>query len=173
MMPDISKKKRRMKKPSFRFIFPALVFLLYGILWLTMPDQAFMAARASGHMLTHLLWPLVLVFLFMIGLNIFLKPLQLAKILAKNTPFKQKLFFAAAGIISSGPIYAWYPLLKDFREKGAAPSLMAVFLVNRAVKLFLLPLMISIFGWQFVAALTVLTVAGSFLVGEVVGALTD
>jgi hypothetical protein len=48
-----------------------------------------------------------------------------------------------------GPIYAWYPLLKELREKGAANSLIAIFLGNRAVKPFLLPIMISYFGWVY------------------------
>jgi len=52
-------------------------------------------------------------------------------------------------------------------------SLIAVFLVNRAVKPFLLPVMVSMFGWTYVLILTLLTVAGSFSVGFVVGALLD
>ncbi len=52
-------------------------------------------------------------------------------------------------------------------------SLIGVFLVNRAVKPFLLPVMVSIFGWTYVLILTLLTVAGSFSVGFVVGALLD
>jgi uncharacterized membrane protein YraQ (UPF0718 family) len=42
---------------------------------------------------------------------------------------------------------------------------MAVFLVNRAVKPALIPMMISLFGWSFVLLLTLLTVAASFCVG--------
>ncbi len=78
---------------------------------------------------------------------------------------KQTLFAAIVGILSSGPIFAWYPILKELKDRGAAPSLIAVFLVNRAVKLPLLPMMISLFGWPFVLLLTLLTVAGSFGVG--------
>jgi len=52
-------------------------------------------------------------------------------------------------------------------------SLIAVFLLNRAVKPFVLPVMVSMFGWTYVLILTLLTVAGSFSVGFVVGALLD
>jgi len=109
----------------------------------------------------------------MMGLNFFLKPPQPAKFLAKGTSVKAKLLSAAAGVISAGPIYAWYPMLKDFRERGAAHSLIAIFLVNRASKPFLLPMMISFFGWAYVLAFTLLTMAGSLCVGIAVGALLD
>jgi len=52
-------------------------------------------------------------------------------------------------VISMGPIYAWYPLLKELRGKGATNSFIAVFLGNRAVKPFLLPIMISYFGGMY------------------------
>ena len=72
---------------------------------------------------------------------------------------------AVAGIISTGPIYAWYPLLKDLREKGAGESSIAIFLYNRAVNHFLLPVMIGYFGWLYVAILIILTILASVVVG--------
>jgi hypothetical protein len=57
------------------------------------------------------------------------------------------------------------------RKKGAANSLIAVFLGNRAVKPFLLPIMISYFGWVYVALLTLFTVSGSLAVGYLVNTL--
>ncbi len=69
-----------------------------------------------------------------------------------------------AGIISVGPIYAWYPMLKDLREKGAGNFPITLFLCNRAVKPFLLPMMVAIFGWEYVVILTVLTVMASFII---------
>ena len=75
-----------------------------------------------------------------------------------SSPTADKYLSALAGIISTGPIYVWYPMLKDLREKGAKHFLIAVFLVNRAVKPFLLPVIISFFGWIYALVLTVLTV---------------
>jgi uncharacterized membrane protein YraQ (UPF0718 family) len=70
-----------------------------------------------------------------------------------------------------GPIYAWYPLLKELRGKGAKNSSIAIFLGNRAVKPFLLPIMISYFGWLYVGLLTLFTIAGSLAVGYLVNIL--
>jgi len=59
-------------------------------------------------------------------------------------------------------------LLKDLREKGAAHSLIAVFLYNRSVKPFLLPIMIAYLGWIYVVILTIMTVIASFATGYVI-----
>ncbi|MBW2137658.1 MAG: permease [Deltaproteobacteria bacterium] len=146
---------------------------LYLVLWYIAPEKTIVAIRSSIGLFSDLLLPLCLVFLLMIGLNVFLEPPHTTKFLGKEPTIKMKLLAALAGIISAGPIYAWYPMLKDLRQRGAEHSLIAIFLVNRAVKPFLLPVMISFFGWFYVLALTVLTVAGSFLVGALVGRLCD
>ncbi len=154
-------------------VFPLSVLGLYLVLWHVAPEKTMVALRSSIGVFSHVLLPLGMVFLVMIGLNVFLSPPDLAKFLGKGTAIPRNLFSAFAGIISAGPIYAWYPLLKDFREKGAEPSLIAVFLVNRAVKPFLLPMMISFFGLTYVLALTFLTIAGSLCVGFIVGTFLD
>jgi uncharacterized membrane protein YraQ (UPF0718 family) len=70
-----------------------------------------------------------------------------------------------------GPIYAWYPLLKELRNKGAENTLIALFLSNRAVKPLLMPVLISYFGWTYALILTVFSVLGSIAVGFTTGAL--
>ena len=64
-----------------------------------------------------------------------------------------------------GPIYAWYPLLKKLKDEGVGNGPIAIFLYNRAVKPFLLPVMIAYSGWTFVAILTALTVLASIAMG--------
>jgi uncharacterized membrane protein YraQ (UPF0718 family) len=168
-----SKKEFRKITPSLWLVFPASVLCLYLVLWRIAPEKTLVALRSSLGVFFHLLLPLCLVFLLMIALNMFLRPPHIAKFLRRGTTIEKKLFSAVLGIISAGPIYVWYPILKDLREKGAQPSLIAVFLVNRAVKPSLLPMMVSFFGWTYVLFLTLLTVVGSLCVGLVVGALLD
>jgi uncharacterized membrane protein YraQ (UPF0718 family) len=154
-------------------VFPAAVLSLYLVLWHIAPEKTIAAVRSSLGVFFHLLLPLCLVFLLMIALNMFLKPPHITKFLAKGTTIEKKLFSVVLGIISAGPIYAWYPMLQDLRKRGVQPSLFAVFLVTRAVKPALLPIMISFFGWAYILVLTLLIVGGSLCVGLVVGALLD
>jgi len=147
------------------FLFPAVILVVYGILFAVMPDRASSALKSSGNIFLNMLIPLCLVFVLMILLNLFLKPAQIARFLGKGAGIKGILLPATAGIISTGPIYAWYPLLKDLRRKGAGNSPIAIFLYNRAVKPFLLPVMIGYFGWAYVVILTILTVLASVAIG--------
>jgi len=159
-------------KSAIRFLaFPAIVLVIYLILLILMPDETIQAFKSCGGILRSLILPLCLVFAVMLLLNLFVKPAQIVRFLGTGAGVKGLLLAVAAGLISAGPIYAWYPLLKDLKEKGAANSLLAVFLYNRAVKPFLLPIMIVYFGWIYVVTLTVLTIIASIAVGYLVGAL--
>lgn len=137
MVSRRSKKDFLKIKPSLQPAFPVSVLVLYLALWHAVPGKTLASLQISIDILIRTSMPMRIIFLFIIGLNVFFHPPHLLKFLAKGTPIKRKLFAAAAGIISAGPIYAWYPMLKELREKEAEDSLVAVFLVNRAVKPFL------------------------------------
>ena len=159
------------KSAKRMLLFPVVVVVVYGILFAIMPDKALLALKSSSNVFLSIAKPLGLVLIVMLILNLLVKPAQIAKVLGRGTGIKGMILPAAAGIISAGPIYVWYPLLKDLKEKGAGIPQIAVFLYNRAVKPFLLPVMIAYFGWKYVAILTVLTILGSIVVGYSLGIL--
>ena len=130
-----------------------------------------MALRSSGKIFINLGVPLCLVCALMVAANLFLKPARITRFLGKEAGIKGIILSAAAGIISTGPIYAWYPLLKELREKGARNSQIAIFLGNRAVKPVMLPVMISYFGGLYVLILTLFIIIGSLAAGYLVGML--
>jgi len=154
-------------------LFPVAMAIIYGILFVVMPDKVSVALRSSGNIFLNMLIPLCSVFVIMLILNLFLKPAQIARFLGKGAGIKSVLLSVVAGIISTGPIYAWYPLLRDLRKKGAGSSPVAIFLYNRAVKPFLLPVMIGYFGWEYVVILTVCMILGSFVIGYALNSLTS
>jgi uncharacterized membrane protein YraQ (UPF0718 family) len=152
-------------------IFPGCVLVIYGIFFIIDPAGAERAFSSSVDILRNLMIPLSLVFTLMVLMNMFLRPAHIIGFLGKESGGKGIILSVAAGIISMGPIYAWYPLLRELRQKGTTNSLIAVFLGNRAVKPFLLPIMISYFGWLYVILLTLFTIAGSLAVGYLVNIL--
>jgi len=165
--------KRSTSQPSrYMLIFPFLVLVIYGVLFVITPEQALVAIKSSGKVCLTILPSLALVFVVMLSLNLFIKPAQIVRLLGSGTNIKGILFSVAAGIISMGPIYVWYPLLKELREKGAGNMLIAVFLYNRAVKPFLLPVMITYFGWVYVVLLTIFTILASVVQGYILGRFT-
>jgi uncharacterized membrane protein YraQ (UPF0718 family) len=152
-------------------IFPGSVLVLYAIVFVSSPARAAAAFGNSIGMLLNLMLPLGLVTGLMVLMNLLLGPAHIVKLLGQGSGSKGVLLSATAGIISMGPIYAWYPLLKELRQKGASSSLIAVFLGHRAVKPFLLPIMISYFTWVYVVVLTVFTIVGSLVIGYLVNIL--
>jgi len=136
-----------------------------------MPDKAFMALKNSGEVVIKIITPLCLVFIVILILNLFLKPSHIAKFLGREAGMKGIFLSMVAGVISIGPVYAWYPLLQELRKKGVDDFFIAVFMGNRAVKPFLLPIMISYFGWGYAVVLTLFTILGSIFVGYTVGSL--
>ena len=146
-------------------LFPVFVLAVYVILYAVSPKTALMALRASANISLSIGVPLTLVFAVMLLLNLLVRPAQIAGLFGKGAGMKGMLLSIAAGIISMGPIFAWYPLMKKLREEGAGEGPVAVFLYNRAVKPFLLPVMIAYFGWAYVVIVTMLTILGSIALG--------
>ena len=128
-----------------------------------------MALGSSGKIFLNIVFPLCVVFILMLLLNLFIKPAHIAEFFEKGSTIRGVILTMMAGTLAMGPIYAWYPLLKGLREKGLRNSLIAIFLANRAVKPVLLPVMISYFGWAYTLILTVLSALGTLLIGYSVG----
>ena len=155
-----------------RAIFPFAVVLIYVILYLIAPDRTIRAVVASGRILLQMALPLCMAFALMVVLNLFVKPAHVSRYLGRDAGLKSVAVSALAGAISTGPIYAWYPLLKDLRDRGASNFHLANFLGNRAVKPFLLPVMVFYFGWAFTVVLNVLLILGAILVASLVSLMT-
>jgi uncharacterized membrane protein YraQ (UPF0718 family) len=146
-------------------LFPVFVLVFYGILFAITPNKALVALRASANISLAICVPLMLVFVVMFLLNLLVRPAQIAKLFGRGSGMKGIALSIAAGIMSMGPIFAWYPLMKKLREEGAGEGPIAIFLYNRAIKPFLLPVMIAYFGWTYVVILTILTILGSIALG--------
>jgi len=163
--------QRKTKRPPFLWgiLFLFFMLLIYGIFFLFVPEKTEAALRESGKIGANILWPLLVVLGVMMILNLFIHPGRVVRFVGEKTGFRGLLLAAAAGILSMGPIYVWYPFLKDMRAKGAGPRQIAVFLGNRAVKPLLLPVMVSYFGWLYTLLFTVLTFLGAMTYGCLIG----
>jgi len=116
---------------------------------------------------------LLVVFVVMFLANLFFENKSISRFLGKGSGFRGWMVAIAGGIVSSGPIYMWYPLLSDLKEKGMKDSLIATFLYNRAIKIPLLPMMVHYFGWDFTLALSITMVLFSVVNGVIVQRLTQ
>ncbi len=167
-------KKRAKKKSRARiWIFPGVVAAFYVALYLFHPEKVWAALASFAHLAGQIAFPLGMVLGIIFLMNLFLSPDKILRFLGKEAGTRGYVISAIAGIISVGPIFAWYPLLKDLREKGVSSAVLATFLCNRSVKPFLIPIMLSFFGWKYVLVLTIWTILGAVAVGMGVGVLSE
>ena len=169
-------KRERIKHPvrerARLLAFPCAVALAYALLWLLSPAHALAALKVSGGVCLQLAPALLISFGAMVALNLFVRPAHVTRLLGEARRAKGIALSTLGGILSMGPIYAWYPLLKDLRTKGASDFHLANFLCCRAVKPPLLPFLIASFGWLFTLVLTALTLTSSLLTAILVNHAT-
>ncbi|MBN1431817.1 MAG: permease [Methanomicrobiaceae archaeon] len=162
------------KKPSkLSWGFLAVVIVIYIAVAFIDPVLAKKAFGIFSGILMQVVPVLVFVFFLLFLTDLFIKPEKIAKYLGSESGVTGWLVAIVAGIISSGPIYVWFPFLSEMREKGMKTGLAATFLYNRAVKVPLLPLMIYYFGFAFTVVLTVYMIVFSVAVGFLTGLVVE
>jgi uncharacterized membrane protein YraQ (UPF0718 family) len=155
------------KKNNYGFYFLGGVILLYILLALVDPEHVLQSLKTTGKVLIRVA-PIILLVIGLMGIaHYLLRPQSVSRYLGKDSGMKGYLIAVSTGILSHGPIYIWYALLKELRDRGMSEGLIAVFLYNRAIKLPLLPLLIHYFGISFAVILLVYMVLASLLQGEI------
>lgn len=162
------KKKGKGDSYYYGLYFLGAVIGLYIVLYLLEPDSIQKALKASGNVLIQIVPVLFLILILMGIVNYFVNPKTVSKYVGKGSGIKGWFLAVSTGMLSHGPIYIWYPLLKDLRDQGMRSGLVAVFLYNRAIKIPLLPLMVYYFGTVFVVVLLIYMVIASIVEGKVI-----
>ncbi|AGF78708.1 putative permease [Desulfocapsa sulfexigens DSM 10523] len=159
-------KKNHNKPFAFRGKYLLLsVLVFYGVFFLINSESAQLALQKSSTVLTKILPIFCIVILLTSILNYFVKPKQIARHLGEGNDIKGWLWALAGGVISHGPMYAWYPLLEDLRSHGMRDEYIVVFFASRAIKVPLLPIMIDYFGWTFTIVFSFYMLFGALIQG--------
>jgi uncharacterized membrane protein YraQ (UPF0718 family) len=158
--------RMREKGKSFGgFFFMLAVMALYVVVFFLNEELARDALDQAGKLLSSLAPVLVLVFVMLFLANLLIRPVWVRKHIGQYSGLKGWAVALVSGMLSVGPVYAWYALLRDLREKGMRSGLIAVFLYSRAIKLPLLPLMIHYFGLAYTLLLIAYLLLFSLLNG--------
>ena len=160
------KKSGKMARGGVIFLF--VVTCLYALAFLVNAERAQDALTFSARLLYQMLPILLLVFALIFISNLLVKPDWIRANLGSDSGLRGWALAVVGGILSVGPIYAWYALLSDLRSKGMRTALIAVFLYNRGIKLPLLPLMIHYFGVTYTLILATYMTMFSLLSGILV-----
>jgi uncharacterized membrane protein YraQ (UPF0718 family) len=158
--------RMREKGKSFGgFFFMLAGMALYVVVFFLNEELARDALDQAGKLLSSLAPVLVLVFVMLFLANLLIRPVWVRKHIGQYSGLKGWAVALVSGMLSVGPVYAWYALLRDLREKGMRSGLIAVFLYSRAIKLPLLPLMIHYFGLAYTLLLIAYLLLFSLLNG--------
>ena len=95
----------------------------------------------------------------------FIPEKKLKQSIEKTEGFFQYLILSLLGMVSHGPIYAWYPLLSDLHKRGLTYGSVGTYLFSKGIKLTLMPLMIYYFGVKLTLFFTLVLFVLSFVQG--------
>ena len=160
----MEKQKRKKKIGRGGWIFFSLTFFAYILLALL----SFNSFLKSSHFALKIIIKIIPVFIFIWILMALVDRFFNTDFIVKHFPrgsLREWLFAIVTGILSGGPIYLWYPLLSDLRKKGFGNGMVACFLYNRAIKIYLLPLAVYYFGLKYVLVLMGVMVLASIVQG--------
>ena len=158
-------KTKNKKNKYLKWYFLLSVIILYLILLIFSLEKTKLVTAYFIKLLIQIIPIFIFVYILMFLTNYFVDNNFLKKHMGEDAGIKGWLIAIIAGILSVGPIYAWYPLMKDLQKKGVKNRFLAAFLYNRGIKLQWLPMLIVYFGWVFSAVLLIVMAVFSILQG--------
>lgn len=157
------------KSSNGKWIFLGLVLVLFLIVSFIYPNKMEPILLLFKNLMVQILPILILVYVIMLLTNYFVDNDILKKHMGEDAGIKGWAISIISGILSVGPIYMWYPLMKDLQTKGVKNKFLITFLYNRGIKLQWLPMLILYFGLKY--SLTLLIVIGVMSIP--LGIITD
>ncbi len=163
------KSKIMKKKPSEKSKFG--IYLLYFtivvyLITLIVNSITFKDSLSKfGDLFIQVIPTIIFMLLIMIITDFFLSGDKLKHLLERINGFRAWILFGIAGIISSGPIYVWYPYLSNLLKDGIRPGYLIVFLYNRAIKFPQIPIMLMVFSIEYISILFVVMFFASIIQG--------
>ncbi len=110
-------KKRNGAKYNGIYFLGTVVFI-YFLLFFPQPENIEKSLKVSADALIQILPSLLLIILFMGIMNYFVSPEAVSKYVGKDSGIKGWFLAIFTGILSHGPVYAWYPFCEIFEIKA-------------------------------------------------------
>jgi len=143
--------KKKSNKNSWLFL--VVILILFFVFFIVNPEKGNKIFVFYKHLLGQVLPILALVYFILLATNYFVNNQKIKQIMLETSGFKIWIFTILAGILSVGPVYMWFPLLKDLKEKGIKDRYMAAFLYNRGIKIQWIPILVLYFRLKYVLVL--------------------
>ena len=138
-----------------KWLFLGIVLLLFVVLYFYNPEKGQLILTTFKKLMLQILPILILVYFIMLVTNYFVNNDKLKKYMGEDAGAKGWFISIVSGILSVGPVYMWYPLMKDLQDRGVKNKFLITFLYNRGIKLQWLPMLILYFGLKYSITLMV------------------
>lgn len=102
------------------WVFLAVVLVVYGIIAVINTDLILEAIVVFTQLFEKMLPVLVFVFVLIFSIDLLLNPKRVEKYLGKSSGIMGWLTAIGAGVLSTGPVYAWYAVSDHFIERTKA-----------------------------------------------------
>lgn len=150
------------------FLIVLALYLIVGIFNIQLAKEA---AFNFFYMLIKIIPILFIVFIVMIGVDIYFTKDRTKKFVGDESGIKGWIYAIISGILISGPPYILYPLLGNLKKRGMKNSLLAALLYNRNIKIPFIPVMIYYFGIKFTMVISVYIIIFSIFNGILVSVI--
>jgi len=160
-------KMSKKNKKNIGIYFLGFVILIYGIVGIFNFDLIIKSLIFFIEVFKKVLPIFLIIFSFNFVLNYFVTQQHINNYIGISSGWKKWFIAIVAGILSTGPIFMWYPVLKDLQKKGVSHGFIATFIYNRAIKLAPLPIFIYYFGWKYTLILSAVLIVFSLIQGVV------
>ncbi len=161
-----SAKKSTTKKRSFQGIsFLIIVIFIYIILYFVNPQKTLESLNHFIKNTSSVLPVFIFVIILTAIINYYYPKERLAKILQGKSNMQTYLLSLLAGTISMGPIFTWYPLLKNLKDKGLPDGAIVTFIYGKSIKLTLIPIMIGFFGLSYTLVFMIFIAVAALIQG--------
>jgi len=157
--------KKDNKSSNGIWIFLGLVLALFVVITFIYPNKMEPILLMFKNLMLQILPILVLVYIIMLLTNYFVNNDKLKKYMGEDAGIKGWMISIVSGVLSVGPIYMWYPLMKDLQTKGVKNKFLITFLYNRGIKLQWLPMLIFYFGLKYSLTLLIVMAVMSIPLG--------
>lgn len=159
-----------MKKPRKSVYFMLFVFLIYAVLFFVNSSIIIRSLQAFGNLLIKIIPLFMLILVLMALMNFFLHRERIEKWFISKKGLRRWVVAVFAGIISSGPIFMWFPLLRKLKDRGIEYGYISCFVYARsAVKLPLLPIFLAYFSLGYFIIIAVVMI----IMGVAQGIITN
>jgi uncharacterized protein len=141
--------------------------IAYLIVASTRPRAAAAGAVLGLQTFAGLAVTLVCVFVIVGLFQVWISEEFIVKHLGEESGFKGLVLGAGLGTLVHGPLVGVFPLLRALLLKGARVGVVVVIVSTWAIKLPLLPLELTLFGWKFTLLREGLLLVSAFIIAPV------